>query len=712
MAGLHDINLAPSYRKGDSDIAGEFYLPCMTMASRYDRAVGFFSSTIYSIAWSALKGFVERGGMMRIICSHVLSPDDIESLEKGYSARQQEEAETRILTEVHSLLGSPHMEKPSKVLASLVALEVIELKVAFVSQKNIVDMKRLFHDKLGIFSDTFGNSVVFKGSMNETWSGLSNDGNLESVDVFVSWESEREKKRIEYEKDYFDRLWENKYPTVTVKAFPEVAREKLISCSDTREWERLVDEIVGSIEKPNSVEKDQSQNTKPIQRAPRPHQIKALENWNNHNRRGIFEHATGSGKTFTALCAIVSSLEKGEVPIILVPSDLLISQWLKEIKETLFSLNPKILICGSGHSEWRSEILIGPWTRSKLESDARMVLATLQTASSDDFLSMIRQGEHLFMVCDEVHRIGSPRNQRLLEIETGPRLGLSATPRRAGDPEGTQRIFDYFDGIIPPVFTLKDAIPSALTPYFYYVHPIRLTDDEQVEWTDISRRVSRFSAMQQSGKSKDFNLDRRIKMLLIARARIVKAAENKMAKATEVIRNNYEPGQRWIIYCDSLPQLQQVTSNFRSLGMPAVEFHSEMLADREQTIRIFEANGGILVSIRCLDEGVDIPSVSHALILASSKNPREFIQRRGRVLRKAEDKNIAYIHDVLVLPNSRDDGSEGLSIIESELARAIEFGKWGENPSSITDLERIALEMGMDYRLLANGGFEDDEDEE
>ena len=146
--------------------------------------------------------------------------------------------------------------------------------------------------------------------------------------------------------------------------------------------------------------------------------------------------------------------------------------------------------------------------------------------------------------------------------------------------------------------------------------------------------------------------------------------------------------------------------------MPAVEFHSEMLADREQTIRIFEANGGILVSIRCLDEGVDIPSVSHALILASSKNPREFIQRRGRVLRKAEGKNIAYIHDVLVLPNSRDDGNEGLSIIESELARAIEFGKWGENPSSITDLERIALEMGMDYRLLANGGFEDDEDEE
>lgn len=703
MTGLRHLNLLTSYHKGINDIASEFYLPCIRQAIQYDRAVGFFSSTIYSLAWSALKDFVDRKGKIRIICSPVLSNEDIAALEEGYDARIGNRATNGLQNEVRQLLNSTTLQKPARVLASLVALNVIELRVAFVSAANLLDRERLFHDKLGIFTDSSGDAIAFKGSMNETWRGLSNDGNLESVDVFLSWESEREQSRVTNENTYFNLLWDNQYPSVTIKPFPEVAREELIQSSDNN-WKDIVDEINAELENTREIAADKKQES----RTPRPHQIKALLGWANNDRRGIFEHATGSGKTFTALCAIRESLGKNEIVVILVPSELLLAQWIKEIHETLNDLEPRLLICGGGHTEWRDECLLTPWTRHNLGGKPRIVISTLQTAATDEFRAQLQQGEHIFIIADEVHRIGSPENRKLLLLNTGARLGLSATPRRAGDAEGTKLIYEYFNGIIPPPFTLKDAIPSTLTPYFYYIHTIRLTSDEQDSWNEISSRISKLFAQKLASNSIDISLNRRIQILLIERARIVKAAKNKIPMALDIMLKNYTTGQRWILYCDSLAQLQNVVSILRSKGLPAVEYHSTMTGDRNQTIRIFESNGGIMVSIRCLDEGVDIPSVTHALILASSKNPREFIQRRGRVLRKAQNKHVAYIHDVLVLPNKADENKEGNSIIQSEIARAIEFGKWGENPASITDLEIIALKFGMNYQDIVNEGYEDD----
>jgi superfamily II DNA or RNA helicase len=199
-----------------------------------------------------------------------------------------------------------------------------------------------------------------------------------------------------------------------------------------------------------------------------------------------------------------------------------------------------------------------------------------------------------------------------------------------------------------------------------------------------------------------------IKQLLINRARIIKSAQGKAPLSLDVLNKYYEPGQKWIICCDSQEQLNQVLLLLNNHGYDAMEYHTGMEGDPTQTLRLFETNGGIVVSIRCLDEGVDIPSVSHALILASSKNPREFIQRRGRVLRKAPNKPLAFIHDALVTPNNLDGDTHGLSIIESELARAIQFGKGADNPSSIAELQRIALRAGIDYERLAEDGFEDE----
>jgi excinuclease UvrABC helicase subunit UvrB len=154
--------------------------------------------------------------------------------------------------------------------------------------------------------------------------------------------------------------------------------------------------------------------------------------------------------------------------------------------------------------------------------------------------------------------------------------------------------------------------------------------------------------------------------------------------------------------------LQQILVELRSGGIDASEYHSTMSGDRAQTLRLFDHHGGILVSIRCLDEGVDIPSVSHALILASSRNPREFIQRRGRVLRKAEGKSVAFIHDAVVVPLAISDEDPSIDLLAGEMTRAIEFGRNALNPSSITDLERIALRFGLDYDELAGSGYEED----
>ena len=209
---------------------------------------------------------------------------------------------------------------------------------------------------------------------------------------------------------------------------------------------------------------------------------------------------------------------RGEVPVLVVPSELLLEQWYKELSENLGDLNLQVLRCGAGHTKWRDDRLLGSWTRAGSDTP-RLVLSTMQTAASDDFRLALRQGTHLFLVADEVHRIGSPNHQKLLLLDSGPRLGLSATPRRAGDPDGTARILDYFQGIVPPPFTLQDAIKSgSLTPYFYHVHTVTLTAAEQSRWDEITKRVRRFSAQSARGGERAPALDSTIERLLIERA--------------------------------------------------------------------------------------------------------------------------------------------------------------------------------------------------
>ena len=710
MAGaLTDLSLKQAYHKPEDDIAHAFYLPCLAVAQTYDRAVGYFSSAIYALAWPSLREFVDHGGKMRLICSPVLAAADASAMSEGYVARDSGDQGQLLKAEFHRVITTPGLVKPARVLASLVALGVVEFRIAWVGEITTAHPRRLFHDKVGIFRDASGNAVAFKGSMNETWPGLALDGNLESVDVFLDWAGEREMLRVDDEQIYFDRLWANDFPGVVTVPLPEVAREALIVASDPEHWRELVEEICVEIEAASHW----SPGPKTDSRVPRPHQVTALEAWRAQERRGILEHATGSGKTFTALCAIKDAFTLGEVVLVIVPSDLLLRQWTSELRSTFGLLDLRLLVCGGGNSEWRKDGLLAAWTRKTSAPSPRAVLTTVQTASTPEFLQACRGGTHLFVVADEVHRLGATRARKLFELESGPRLGLSATPERAGDPVGTAAIFRYFQGVVPPPFTLFDAISAGtLTQYAYHVHRISLESDEQERWEKLTHEIRQVFQQLRRAKTPPTDGDTRLQHLLIRRARIIKGARQKVQAAVDVITAAYQHGQRWIVYCDDQVQLAYVRDALRSVGCEDVlEYHTAMIGDPHRTLDAFESHGGVVISIRCLDEGVDIPAVSHALILASSKNPREYIQRRGRVLRKWPGKALSHIHDVLVTPLFDPDEPPSTAVLEGELARAIEFGAHALNPGAITDLERLAIVHGIDWRRLTSVGVEEDEDD-
>lgn len=702
MNKLSELRLQYAYHKGENDIAYDFYVPCMERSITYDRAVGFFNSSIYVLCWNSLKDYVERQGKIRFICSPILSGEDINAIEEGYSAKGVQKYIMGFKEELDGLLVDPWLAKPTRVVASLVALGIIDFKIAFIGYEASSKNKKLFHDKLGIFGDGL-NYVVFKGSMNETWSGLSHDGNLESVDVFVSWLDERERERVEEEQRYFEKLWNNDYPNTEVIDFPDISRDQLINAAEVHKLSNLIDEVNQDIILTDTLSADKGMN----RRKPRLHQVNSLKNWFNNDRRGIFEHATGSGKTFTGLCAIRDSLYRSETPLILVPSELLLHQWNEEIKETFSDLDPYVLLCGAGHTQWRTEQRLGYWSAQSGRN--RIIIATMPTASTNEFLRMMRDGQHIFILADEVHRLGSKENRKILGLETGARLGLSATPRRAGDPEGTSALLEYFGDIIPPPFLIRDAIKAGvLTPYMYYVHTVNLDQNEQTQWDEFTNRIKRLCA--QNKKKPDTQVQERINKLFIQRSRIAKSATGKIQISVDILKKHYTTGQRWIVYCDSQDQIHHILQAFSQVGIQSTEYHSNMEGDRQQTLKHFETVGGIIVSIQCLDEGVDIPSVTHALILASSRNPREFIQRRGRVLRKAKNKSLAYIHDVMVVPTETQEELD-TAILKGELVRGIEFGDYAANPSSVTDLKRIALRFNLDYDQLREVGVEVENDE-
>ncbi len=429
-------------------------------------------------------------------------------------------------------------------------------------------------------------------------------------------------------------------------------------------------------------------------RSPLPHQIKAITEWNRQGKRGIFEHATGSGKTFTALCVIKDHIENDGVALVLVPDRLLHQQWLLEIKREM----PEAIIlkAGDGNNLWRKANRLKSFTQSGIGLGQRIVLATIPTARTPEFLSRVSGGNHLLIVADEVHEIGSWENSKALTINSGARLGLSATPRRYGDPIGTAKILDYFGPIVAPSFTLKDAIASGrLVGYEYFPEAIRLNVEESYNWERATRKISSEYSRTKCDDNGDVIMSPRLRNMLIQRSRIAKKASAKVAFALKIIRNNYVDGESWLVYCEDQYQLGEVMKGLHQAGYHPCEYHTNMKGVPKASLDWFKQFGGIMLSIRCLDQGIDIPKISHAIILASSQNPRQFIQRRGRILRVCPEKYHAVIYDAVVMPVCLEKEPGQLSLLKSELQRSIQFSKTAMNKSGANALINMAIELGI-----------------
>lgn len=688
-SSLQALDLESGYSTSDHSLLRDFYEPALSVSTRYDRAVGYFSSGLLALAPLAYETFVSGGGRMRLVCSPHLSPWDAQRLrvEEGASADRVEVASRlRALADTDDLADAL-----TAVMSSLLASGILQMKFAHGPSG------QLFHDKLGVFQDETGSRLSFVGSANETaaaWSGLQNH---EQIEVFCDWQSPEQASRVKRHRRQFDEIWFDLARGLKVSTAEEAAAvvyDVRAPGAPEVALGRLRD-MLSSRERDGGAKRGAAE-PRPL----RPHQTAVLMSWEQAGCRGLVSFATGGGKTLVGIEAVRRWTSAGRPALVLVPSTLLHRQWRDELSRELPDV-PKVF-AGAGHSKtlWGRNLRAASSAGSDM--GPRLILSTYQTAATNDFRSRLRAGEHLLLVADEVHRMGAPDTRKLFDVAAGGRLGLSATPDRYGDVEGTQAIHDFFGNLLEPRFGIADAIKAKqLVPYDYYLETVDLTQEEQDGWDALSQ------ALAQEIARNDGQMSDRAMRLARDRARILKSASAKSSLAAQVLSERFRDGDRWLIYCDTLSHLREVRAHLEGVDIPLYEYHS---VNSHLGPEIFEhfSRGGALLAIKCLDEGVDLPFINKALILASTSNPREYIQRRGRVLRRAEDKYSATIVDAAVT-----DGGGGLLSL-TEAGRAMEFAEQAQNRAGRFRLQtllrqsRSANQWRRDDTAMEVDGGDDD----
>lgn len=681
MAGsLEELGLQDGYNSAESDLVADFYVPCLQVATRYDRAVGYFRSSIYNLVGVAVSDFVLRGGRIRFVCSPGLTPEDV-SVIRECSSPAQDVAGACLGREIEQVLSHPENVPVLELLSTLMRAGALELKIAY--RPNAAG---IYHEKLGLFTSSV-DSLSFSGSANETYAAWDPAVNHEGFETFGSWDT-TDARRVNRHAEYFDRLWKDEVTGLAVCPLPEVPAEELAKYENA-------DGVEAAIEKARTHLRRVGRRSKHRRKTLQEHQRRVVAAW-WVSQRGIIDHVTGAGKTISALAVMRGWLESDRraCVLVIVPDKLLSRQWVQEISAELGDLNPSLLMVGGPLSNPRWRDRLAAFT-SAAPTGPRVVVATIGSAQKPEFISRIQSGSHLLVVADEVHTLGAPAARAVLQVSAGGRLGLSATPERFHDAEGTSCIFDYFGPVLPPHFGIPDAMQAArLVPYDYHVLTVTLDDDEADHYDELTAKIVKLQA--RIAGTDDSALSGSLEFLLIQRARIVKKARHKVRVACEIVEREYADGQKWLVYCEDGEQLQATTARLLSAGLNVLEYRSEMLGDPSATLTAYQRYGGVLVSIRCLDQGVDIPTIDHALILASSTNPRQFIQRRGRVLRTAHGKYSADIYDLLVCKTTED----GELVLNRDLERARVFAATARNAAcryKLDELQAALEDAGVEF---------------
>ena len=707
---LSDVHFKHSYTSG-YDEPKDFFTEALIESCNFDLGLGFFSSSgIRSLSYGFAL-FIANGGKMRVVMNHILSKEDKEVIENGQK-HLIEDFEDNILCDIKKLIEtlSKEDEQFFRCLSYLISVDRIKF-LATVSTKG-----GLGHDKYGIFKDEKGNKVAFIGSANFSQSALELNG--ETITVFSS---PNDDNRIAEYQTLFDQSWENDTPhlihipiehvkTFIREKFPEAPLTNLIEEGiNLRESIGMDNDVPQKYYKPISkriLDKIELKEQEP--RFPFPEerkiQIDAYNAWIGNGKKGMFAMATGSGKTVTALnCIRKQYKENGYYKaIIVVPTQALAIQWEHEAK----SFNFQNIVSTHSDKDWK-DVLSRYITRSLLDSTKSIILiTTYATFNRNDiqlFLKKVRGIETFIYVADEAHNIGSQNSLKHLPEMINWRIGLSATPERIYDDLGTEKLYEFFDSKPPKYtyrYTMKQAIEEGiLCHYDYYPIFIELTSSEMEEYERISDQLRKYIDAD-TGKYKP-NAER----LLLKRKRIIHKAENKKIAISDLLEElkqkqkldytfvfvpeGYEPdysiNDSYNIDQDDIHIIDEYAQMFKEHGYSYHKYISG-LDDAPSILQNF-ADGDIqiLLSMKCLDEGVDIPRAEHAIFCSSTGNPRQFVQRRGRVLRKCKGKEKARIWDLIVTPPNILDESNKIerNLFFNEVKRIVNFAALADNQIDI-----------------------------
>lgn len=677
--GFHNISVSRVIETSETDFINEFYNPLLSNAVEYKRGVGYFTTNWLESAARGLVDLAESGGKAKWITSPILEEADWQAIKRGDEARRNPEVKQALKTTVDSL-EEELTSDTRNAIAWMVADGLLEIQFAVPHG----DLEGIFHDKFGIVTDRSGRRVAFHGSQNDSQQSFQN---YEAYTVDCDWISEREKEAVDIHEARFDELWENKKSNVTTFSIPESIENDI---ADLREPGKR------PYNPPDNLNLNTEATHKKIRL--RDYQRTAVDNWHANERHGLLEMATGTGKTYTALGAmdeVISEHEGNDDPLLIVisvPMTHLAKQWADSLSD--FDYTSPHFLYGSYCSDWKQQLETLIDDLNLGISDREIIITTHQTGSNEFFRSQLRNCQcHSMVIADEVHNLGAEKMRKGLVTDFDYRLGLSATPKRYYDDEGTNFLLRYFNNVVFE-YTLSDAIPNHLTPYEYHPHIVEMDAEELEKYRQISHKIAKIT---NSGNS---DIEETRERLLNKRANIIKSAQGKYDTLETVLT---ELDIDHLLIYTNYQQIDEVQRRLTERGVIQHRFTAEEGdEEREALLDAFaEGQYDALVAMKCLDEGVDIPSTKQAVLMASSRNPKEFVQRRGRVLRQHAEsgKEKAIIHDMIVVPTMDPDTqliSSEQGILERELERFEEFANTALNE----DHARLAIQaIRREYQM-------------
>lgn len=723
---LETINFPASneYRTGSSNEPIAFFLEALPKSSRFYLLLGYFSSSAINLLSLGFAQFLFNGGTVRMVTNHILSPNDKRAVVEGLQAQASQYQFSIADYERIKMTLDEYGRHFFRCLAWLIASKKIEILI--VKPRGA---RGIAHYKSGVFYDKNGRAVKFKSSCNFTAYGLME--NLEELEVKRSWDSKAEETAVKEYEQYFSSIWNKEASFVEYLTTNDVEHAILRDFGDHSIEELLVDEqkllrkkrqVLGNYKVRMIIDRLEQEVEQRVAsyikepffpyEKPRAYQDEAYANWKERGYKGIFAMATGTGKTLTALnCVLREYKKRGSYrAIVIVPTIELVNQWIDEIKGFNFE---NIIRVSSQNKNWREDIQMITVLPSIEENYSFFVVTTYRSFAHHRFQKSLHKfPKDTILIADEAHNLGS--NSILPSLEDFPitkRIGLSATPERVYDEEGTIAVDRFFDDQPPYTFeySMEKALEAGfLSKYLYYPILVELTSEELDKYSEISASLAKFfgSDSEESRAA--------MERLLLMRKQIIHKASNKLSAFDDLVKSMKEKNKLnyTLVYAPE-GYFNDLFEDSESLGSLNREEHKicELYANRirrlspETKISLFHARTkdrafildrfaqselDILVSMKCLDEGVDVPRTEQAIFCASTGNPRQFVQRRGRILRKSSDKHFATIYDMVVVPSmSRRVGNYNTEkrLIENELKRVYEFAGLALN--QMEALERV-----------------------